>query len=287
MKSDTLVTEETRTALCTAAAKLEDIQDTDKDWHPRSDGLVLDLVHPSLYPLLYGRTHVLPHGKLSMDDCTLWAGKGIIMPIPSPPELEGNWRSANNRKSIQVNSARFQWLPSQVDLHADGSVRFASYINNLHPQEHATLYGCIERIVAAAIPMWNSVMTSVLKAKTHERAFGEQDCTHGWRKPRVYDGDVPEFRRDPDEPDTDCEEGEEDKDEDKNFDLLAEVDCPLRQERIRRRIVYPEPSNASYQACADQNYYVVIPMDPRYDFAAKGLQVIFKLANVHLTPEES
>lgn len=40
---------------------LEDVHEGDKDWHPRSNGLVLDLVHPSLYPLVYGRTFVHKH----------------------------------------------------------------------------------------------------------------------------------------------------------------------------------------------------------------------------------
>ncbi len=30
-----------------------------KDWHPGSDGKVLNLVHPSLFPLVYGRSEVL------------------------------------------------------------------------------------------------------------------------------------------------------------------------------------------------------------------------------------
>lgn len=45
-------------ALKTAIKPLEDVPEDAKDWHPRSNGLVLDLVHPSLYPLVYGRSMV-------------------------------------------------------------------------------------------------------------------------------------------------------------------------------------------------------------------------------------
>lgn len=41
-----------------AADKLADEQGDDFDWHPGSNKTVLDLVHPSLYPHVIGRTAV-------------------------------------------------------------------------------------------------------------------------------------------------------------------------------------------------------------------------------------
>ena len=38
------------------AQKLEDVPDELKDWHPGSNGQVLDLVHPSLYCLHIGKS---------------------------------------------------------------------------------------------------------------------------------------------------------------------------------------------------------------------------------------
>lgn len=55
-ESDTLIPAELRDQLISHVAKLENVPDEDKDWHPGSEGRVLDLVHPSLYPLIYGRT---------------------------------------------------------------------------------------------------------------------------------------------------------------------------------------------------------------------------------------
>ncbi|KZV97530.1 hypothetical protein EXIGLDRAFT_670061 [Exidia glandulosa HHB12029] len=57
-QSDTLVPDALRDALKQGTKVLEDVPDEQKDWHPRSNGFVLDLVHPSLYPLVYGRTMV-------------------------------------------------------------------------------------------------------------------------------------------------------------------------------------------------------------------------------------
>ena len=51
-KSDTLVDNELQTRLRSAVSPLENVLESMRDWHPGSDGKVLDLVHPSLYPLL-------------------------------------------------------------------------------------------------------------------------------------------------------------------------------------------------------------------------------------------
>ena len=37
-------------------APLECVPDSEKDWHPGSNGLVLDLDHLSLYPIVYEHT---------------------------------------------------------------------------------------------------------------------------------------------------------------------------------------------------------------------------------------
>ena len=70
-----------RDELIAVVAPLEDVPDSEKDWHPGSDGLVLDLVHPSLYPIVYGRTvgkdpaatttPVLVAPEFGPDDCKL------------------------------------------------------------------------------------------------------------------------------------------------------------------------------------------------------------------------
>lgn len=39
-------------------SKLENVPDSQKDWHPGSDKQVLDLVHPSLYCLVYGVSQI-------------------------------------------------------------------------------------------------------------------------------------------------------------------------------------------------------------------------------------
>ena len=78
-KSDTAVPEELRMELLKAVAPLEDVPDKDKDWHPGSHEQVLDLVHPSIYPLVYGQSKILPDSTCGVDDCMSWIGKGVTL----------------------------------------------------------------------------------------------------------------------------------------------------------------------------------------------------------------
>src|SRR5690606_14640143 len=47
--SDSLIEDELRDRLAAAVRPLEEVPDAELDWHPGSDGQVLDLVHPSLF----------------------------------------------------------------------------------------------------------------------------------------------------------------------------------------------------------------------------------------------
>lgn len=76
-----------------------------KDWHPGSGEKVLDLVHPSLFPLVYGQTRILPDSLVDPDDCIERCGEGMVSIPPAADELLS---SAWSRK--------FQWLPCNVDI---------------------------------------------------------------------------------------------------------------------------------------------------------------------------
>jgi hypothetical protein len=54
IKSDTIVTPDVHADLRAGFDKLRAAQAAAPDWHPGSNDMVQDLVHPSLYPLVYG-----------------------------------------------------------------------------------------------------------------------------------------------------------------------------------------------------------------------------------------
>ncbi|KAK7431822.1 hypothetical protein QQZ08_001763 [Neonectria magnoliae] len=155
IKSDNLIPDDLREALKSAVALLENVPAEQRDWHPGSDNKVLDLVHPSLWPVLYGRTLVLPDRRINVENCLENCGMGVVVPEPHPAEVEERRVGWLNR-SVETLSSRFQWLPCDVDL-TGKHARIESYINNLHPVQHAALYPVIEKSIGKALPAWDIV----------------------------------------------------------------------------------------------------------------------------------
>ncbi|EIN07905.1 hypothetical protein PUNSTDRAFT_53245 [Punctularia strigosozonata HHB-11173 SS5] len=136
-RSDQLIPPSLKASLVQAVLPLESVPDDQKDWHPGSDGQVLDLVHPSLYPIVY-RWTVRTTGEI----------------VDSPDEDD------------MFTSVMFQWLPSDFDVSSDGSVRLASpYINNVHPNDHRDLMNVIPQVLQQAVPMFERVLSDLSREK--------------------------------------------------------------------------------------------------------------------------
>ncbi|GJE86998.1 DUF4246 domain-containing protein [Phanerochaete sordida] len=144
-QSDTLIDDELRSALLEAVAKLEDVPEAARDWHPRADGQVLDLVHPSLYPIVYDRT-------------VLRAGYDP-KPLPADPPIYDECQDEEGT----FTSTRFSWLPTDFSVSEDGaSVKALGYINNLDYVNHASAYTVVEQLIARFLPLWERVLTESL-----------------------------------------------------------------------------------------------------------------------------
>ncbi|KAF2135272.1 uncharacterized protein K452DRAFT_260906 [Aplosporella prunicola CBS 121167] len=277
VKSDSIIDEELRLELINAAKPLEEVPDNFKDWHPGSDGKVLDLVHPSLFPLVYGRTKILPHREIGLDDCLVATGSGEVIPRPSDDETvrDSVWY---NRKA-RLWSNKFQWLPCEVKFAGDG-VKITSYINNLHPVEHKNLYSVIEKVMAKAIPLWSCTMEG-LAIEGDPRI----DRVDGFKYPEDGEQDFPGHAElDDNMPDDRHEEintvvtshdWEEDE-YDYNGDRTSE------DEEEDRLLHMPQPHPFKPEIAKEW------PDDDHLqkEFANEGFQVIVKLANIVLTPEK-
>lgn len=153
-KSDRRVPEVLRQELKDAIRPLLDQPDSERDWHPGSDDKVLNLVHPSLFPLVYGTTKVLVNGgEVPLDFASAGAYEAVEA-APHPPEPpqrrklgDGRWTDLED-----MWSRKFQWLPCEVEFtESTGTdVQITSYINNLHPERHAAVYAAIEKIIPLA-----------------------------------------------------------------------------------------------------------------------------------------
>ncbi|PVU88996.1 hypothetical protein BB559_005276 [Furculomyces boomerangus] len=60
-------------------------------------------------------------------------------------------------------SKKYQWLPTEFDINANGFVDILSYIYNLHPEIHEKMYETLERIFEKFVPLFNNVLIDSCK----------------------------------------------------------------------------------------------------------------------------
>lgn len=276
VKSDTAISDELLAGLREHVAKLEDVPEHKKDWHPGTDKQVLDLLHPSLFPVVFGLTRALKTGTVPLEDCIAYTGRG---------EVTGDGKLEDFEWGIDVGQKHdlYQWLPSDVKLSEDGSAKITSYINNLHPRDHKELYGVLEKFVAASVPLWEEALTPYGDRRRFPLANTDDDEDFIIPEGIVYQiprADGNGFHGD----------GEGDADstgepEDDDWQYEQEYYDWKEQHRI---LQFPEP--ADFVPFDEQTKEVErVHLKPSADTPSKfpeGLQVIFKLANIHLTPED-
>lgn len=127
------------------------------DYHPNSDDKVVDLVHPSLYLLQYGKTPVIKDGKVEI----LEFDKDKVSKVKHKVDIWGI-------------SSKFQWIPSVFEL-KDGKYTIASYINNLHPDDYKNLYGLIEDVFNASIPGLNYTLSRYITGLDNRIEYPEAE----------------------------------------------------------------------------------------------------------------
>lgn len=137
--------------------------------------------------------------------------------------------------------------------------RITSYINNLHPEKYQLLYAIIEQIIDKTIPLWNATLTP-LTGRIQQVRIPYTEVKYR---------DIPKDHRPTRLPDE--EEGD--------FKQRCWVwECTNR----RNYLVQPEPVG-KFEPPHDNNEEMLV--DLRRDYGQSGLQVIVKLANIRLTPE--
>ena len=85
-----------------------------------------------------------------------WSGKGEVAPqIEADQPVPRKERASDYGSWIDRTwwSQTYQWLPANLAFQDDGTLRFTSYINNLHPKKHPEMYRLVERLVNIASPL--------------------------------------------------------------------------------------------------------------------------------------
>ncbi|MFE2557353.1 DUF4246 domain-containing protein [Streptomyces sp. NPDC059352] len=228
-QSDTLVDDKLRSRLREAVRVLEQVPEADQDWHPGSDGQVLDLVHPSLFCLVRG--------------------------VSGAPERA--WQNPTDRYSRYEFSEKFQWLPTDVDVSDDGDVAFRSYVNNVHPEAHRELVSVLPDLFARLRPLLENVLTDL----RHPRPLRIQADPFGW-----YDSE-PEYPN-----------KSSYSDEGAYKEALRAWEQAQDDWWENRRPVIPDAPAFTPPELPDDS--------ARVDLCGRRLQVIVKLATIHLTPDK-
>jgi Protein of unknown function (DUF4246) len=125
---------------------------------------------------------------------------------------------------------------------------------------HKRLYEVIEQIIGLTIPLWNQVLTPLQSPRQSSPRIPYSECE--------YDPDPYSI------PDEEQPQQLENESEDDFYNRKDEW------ERDIRRVVRPEP--VEFEPPEEDEEMV----DLKMMFTKRGLQVIVKLANIHLTPEK-
>jgi hypothetical protein len=245
-QSDKLIPKELKSKFLKSLKKLEKVPEDEKDWHPQSKNLVLDLVHPSLFCLVFGRTFVTNETMNQRDQHpSQWFGVGQVIPLELQPKPEEQKMFYDQNREIHPDtitvkeefytSRKFQWIPSDIEVSKKGKVSFKSYINNLHPLEHKSLYQSLEEILEKFIPMFEKVL--------------------GYRFNRIIDGyDYVDLYNE------------------FNSKLIDGDDEEIFEEDSKKKKFFNKKFETPLQ-------------EKRFNLKGKNLQVIVKLANIELTPD--
>lgn len=97
---------------------LEDVPASHLDWHPDSNEMVLHLVHPSLFSVVYGQTRILSNTIVGLDDCVRRCGEGETLPVLPLEKAQKPWL-LDVVPMHNPYSRKFQWLPCEVAFDGD------------------------------------------------------------------------------------------------------------------------------------------------------------------------
>jgi hypothetical protein len=139
----------------------------EKDYHPGSNDQVVNLVHPSLFCLVYGKSTDATGNLIHFKET-----------IPSQ-----NWFLGPTEDISQVWSECYQWLPSEFLVEEHGNVKIASYINSL--PANTGLYPVMSQLFERAVPLFNKVLTD-LRAHHGRVRFPRPDGFDWWNGKSMY-----------------------------------------------------------------------------------------------------
>nr|WP_307613641.1 DUF4246 domain-containing protein [Nocardia caishijiensis] len=168
----------------------------------------------------------------------------------SVPE-DAPWPVLDKKDERASLSKHFQWLPTDVEVGDDGSVAFLSYVNNVDPERHQELAAVLPEIFGATLPLLENVLTD-LRAPKRVRIEADPFSWYGDTEPQP-----------PEDDDDDAAE--------EAYEEAMEKWWEERRPTIPDAPEFERPERDATRAVT---------------LGGRRLQVIVKLANIHLTPDK-
>ena len=106
------------------------------DYHPRSNDIVRDLVHPALYPYIRGVSKLKKDAKV-------------------PTDLTED--ESNDFWGRKYEDSKFQWLPTPFKITDGRKCKIQEYINNLDQEAFPELYENLEMLFEKCLPYFEEV----------------------------------------------------------------------------------------------------------------------------------
>ena len=121
------------------------------DYHPNSNDIVRDLVHPALYSYIKGVSKFKSNSQI---------------------QTKSDGSKTDDYWGREYEDSKFQWLPTPFSISTNGKCTITEYINNLSQQKFPALYNDLEELFGVFLPNFEEVW-SYIKSATFFR--GEDD----------------------------------------------------------------------------------------------------------------
>ncbi|KAF4506521.1 hypothetical protein G6O67_006598 [Ophiocordyceps sinensis] len=193
-------------------------------------------------------------------------------------------------------SFRFQWLPCDVSVDGRGRTRIDSYINNLHPMDHGGLYDVVNGFIERSLPAWDVIyqwpttfcFQRLRAARVGPKCGTRELCEKVYEcRPmnRPLNGGETE-RQDDEERQDGFEESERARLDSEWFEATHPVEVP---DVVTASQASQRASQTPSRQPDEPHQFRLQPKDVKHSGFFNGasrIQVIVKLANIHLTPEQ-
>ena len=146
------------------------------DYHPRSNNIVRDILHPALYVYVKGQSPL----RMQVDD---------VEPCLFPNNRKVKQQAGKDFWGRTYETSQYQWLPTYFSISASGSCIIEDYINNLPPRHdpvHQALYSGLENLFEHCLPFIESVYGYVLVGRRKMQGQNDADDDEEEGEPQPF-----------------------------------------------------------------------------------------------------